>query len=310
MKRGSKDDIEALFGHLGLNPDFYKRFSGEPPPVDEQLQRLEERVSVPAPPLQNPEKVPTPPPVNKDRWRLLSENESERVHAPVAETLTFHSVVGGAGLTGILATVARALSGKGQRVLIADGRLNSTLPLYFGVSTVPRGVNSLIVSRCAPIYILLRDLAGQGQEIDDAWLWKPVEELSPEIDRVLLRSWQQVADKTQQRIFTAGASIVVVVPDMRSAVGVRRIAHTIQDFRSRGYPAPAHFLLNKFDASSSLNVDMRNWLSKELGSALLPFVIRRDEKVAEALAQGLTVFDYAPDCPAAEDFQKACGVAA
>jgi cellulose biosynthesis protein BcsQ len=39
-----------------------------------------------------------------------------------------------------------------------------------------------------------------------------------------------------------------------------------------------------------------------LGDRLLPFVIRRAPAVSEALAEGMTVVDYAPDAPVSEDY--------
>ncbi len=314
MKRQSPDDIKSLYGHLGLDPDFYKRFSTDAPEVEEQLKRLDEHVSakpsskeienaLPAAVISGAAAPPAEP--VKDRWSFLSRTEEGRRDRSVPEALAFHSVVGGTGLTTILATASRALSTRGKRVLVADGRPNSTLPMYFGVHSLLRGVNSLILCRGAPIYLLLKEMAEPNLEANDAWLWNAIADLGVEIDRVLLKSWPQMADKTERWMYSSGVSIVVVVPDVRSAVGVKRITHSLQESRARlGSPAPAYFLLNKFDASSSLNVDMRSWLAKELGPAFLPFVIRRDEKVAEALAQGLTVLDYAPDSPAAEDFHR------
>ncbi len=35
----------------------------------------------------------------------------------------------------------------------------------------------------------------------------------------------------------------------------------------------------------------------------MPFVIRRTPSVSEALAEGMTVMDYAPETPIAEDYQ-------
>jgi cellulose biosynthesis protein BcsQ len=63
------------------------------------------------------------------------------------------------------------------------------------------------------------------------------------------------------------------------------------------------YLLNKFDASVAFHRDVRDRLSSALGERLLPFTIRRSDQVAEALASGLTVMDYAPNAPVVEDFK-------
>jgi hypothetical protein len=60
------------------------------------------------------------------------------------------------------------------------------------------------------------------------------------------------------------------------------------------------YLLNQFDASSPLHLDVREMLQQQLGDRLLPFVLRRSSAVSEALAEGMTVIDYAPDSPVAK----------
>ena len=62
------------------------------------------------------------------------------------------------------------------------------------------------------------------------------------------------------------------------------------------------YLLNQFDASLPLHLEVREMLRHQLGDRLLPFVLRRSSAVSEALAKGMTVIDYAPDSPAAEDY--------
>ena len=63
------------------------------------------------------------------------------------------------------------------------------------------------------------------------------------------------------------------------------------------------YLLNQFDASVPLHLDVRATLQQQLGDRLLPFVLRRSSAVSEALAEGMTVIDYAPDSAAAEDYR-------
>ena len=62
------------------------------------------------------------------------------------------------------------------------------------------------------------------------------------------------------------------------------------------------YLLNQFDASLPLHVDVREILQEQLGDRLLPFVVRQSPAVSEALAEGMTVVDYAPGSSAAEDY--------
>jgi cellulose biosynthesis protein BcsQ len=62
------------------------------------------------------------------------------------------------------------------------------------------------------------------------------------------------------------------------------------------------YLLNQFDASLPLHLDVREVLRQQLGDRLLPTVVRRSPAVSEALAEGMTVVDYAPNSPVTEDY--------
>ena len=48
-------------------------------------------------------------------------------------------------------------------------------------------------------------------------------------------------------------------------------------------------------------------LQQQLGDRLLPFVLRRSSAVSEALAEGMTVIDYAPGSAVAEDYWNLAG---
>jgi cellulose biosynthesis protein BcsQ len=51
-----------------------------------------------------------------------------------------------------------------------------------------------------------------------------------------------------------------------------------------------------------LHLDVREVLREQLGERLLPFALRRTPAMSEALAEGMTVMDYAPGSPLAEDY--------
>ena len=66
-------------------------------------------------------------------------------------------------------------------------------------------------------------------------------------------------------------------------------------------------MLNQFDPSLPLHLDVREVLREQLGERLLPFSLRRAPAVSEALAEGMTVVDYAPNSTVAEDFGALAG---
>ena len=72
-------------------------------------------------------------------------------------------------------------------------------------------------------------------------------------------------------------------------------------------PSLPYYVLNQFDPSLPLHLDIREVLREQLGDRLLPFVLRRAPAVSEALAEGMTVMDYAPNSTVAEDFGGLAG---
>ncbi len=67
-------------------------------------------------------------------------------------------------------------------------------------------------------------------------------------------------------------------------------------------PSLPYYVLNQFDSSLPLHLDVREVLREQLGERLLPFALRRAPAVSEALAEGMTVMDYAPNSAVAETF--------
>jgi cellulose biosynthesis protein BcsQ len=216
----------------------------------------------------------------------------------------FYSVGGGVGLTTVLATTAKALGMIGQRVLVADDSPHRTLPLFFGAPELLNGINSLIVSDGVPTYLLLRDSAAD-LDLSDEWLWNKVAQLDTNIDALLMEANPRMAPRTQNWVYSTGVSIIVLEPDMRSAMALPQTLEFLAARKTR-FPEPiaTYFLLNKYDADSTFHVDMRRWLQDELDEMLVPVVLRRDYRVSEALAEGKTVLDYAPNSEIAQDFHS------
>jgi cellulose biosynthesis protein BcsQ len=97
--------------------------------------------------------------------------------------------------------------------------------------------------------------------------------------------------------------LIPMAPDMNSTLSllaVERLFRNITD--SDGRPLLPFYLLNQFDATLALHLDVHEVLRRQLGDRLLRTVIRRSPVVSEALAQGMTVLDYAPDAPVAQDY--------
>jgi cellulose biosynthesis protein BcsQ len=98
--------------------------------------------------------------------------------------------------------------------------------------------------------------------------------------------------------------LVPMAPDMNSVISLQAVE---RQFRAivdhEGWPLLPFYVLNKFDASLALHLDVREVLRRQIGDRLLPVAIRRSPAVSEALAEGMTVLDYAPEAPVSQDYR-------
>ena len=101
---------------------------------------------------------------------------------------------------------------------------------------------------------------------------------------------------TRRALKLAPAVLVPVVPDMNSVVSVGAIEAFFRNNNSSSGSKPTlpFYVLNQFDYSIPLHLDVREILREQIGDRLLPFALRRSPQVSEALAEGMTVMDYAP----------------
>ena len=227
-----------------------------------------------------------------------------------APMLAVFSLAGGVGKTSLVATLGRALSSFGEKVLLTDTTSHSLLPYYFGASEQRPDVVRMFLppsgSTDAPIHLLNYDLDQKGgnQETQD-WLAEELTRNSHGMQRILLdltgsSGW--VA-----RIIARMNAIVLipVAPDMNSVISLQAVEKFFAGVTDAdGRQVQPCYLLNQFDVGQPLHLDIREVLGQQLGERLLPFVIRRAPSVSEALAEGMTVIDYAPDAAVSDDYRN------
>jgi cellulose synthase operon protein YhjQ len=222
--------------------------------------------------------------------------------------LAVFSLAGGVGKTSLVATVGRALSSMGEKVLLTDTTSHGLLPFYFGASELRQGTVRTFSppsgSTDAPIYLVSYDVDQKGSDpTAQEQLAEEIINNSRGTHRILLdltvtSSW------IVRRLSRMNPTILVpVAPDMNSVISLQ----TVEKFFSGvndgdGRPLQPYYVINQFDTSLPLHLDVREVMRRQLGERLLPFVIRRAPAVSEALAEGMTVVDYAPDAPVAEDY--------
>jgi len=218
------------------------------------------------------------------------------------------SLAGGVGKTSLVATLGRALSARGERVLLVDTAAYGLLPFFFGAGDQRPGMlrtfNPPAASGDAPIQMITLDPENFGPET------APQEALTAEISKHARGVGRIIIDlatasgSTTRRIMRLSPQILVpLIPDMNSIVSVSSIdAFFDHNGGTAAVHSLPHYVLNQFDSSLPLHLDVREVLREQLGDRLLPFALRRAPAVSEALAEGMTIIDYAPNSTVAEDF--------
>jgi len=295
-------------------------------------------------PSQNPAQVEDTLQGSRDRianrwYALKSVFDPQAVpveQAPVqpparVPALAVFSLAGGVGKTSLIASLGRALSSRGERVLLVDTAPFGLLPFFFGARDQRPGAlrtfNPPGVSSDAPVQLLTLDPEGpppsefidrssatasedDPQTANQDWLAQEIGRYARSANRVLI-DLPSASGATTRRILRLSPTVLVpVLPDMNSVVSVNAIESF---FRSNSGPDTSgkkimpYYLLNQFDYSLPLHLDVREILREQIGDRLLPFALRRSPAVSEALAEGMTVMDYAPNVVVAEDYTNLAG---
>jgi cellulose synthase operon protein YhjQ len=232
---------------------------------------------------------------------------SKELPAPM---VTVFSMAGGTGKTSLVATLGRALSASGERVLLTDATSHGLLPYYFGASELRHGVVRTFCpplgSADAPIYLVSYDVPPQPTDpAAQDWLIDELARNSRGLQRVVLDLAPSAAWLAQRLAQLNSVVLVPVAPDMNSVISlgmVEKLFSGVTD--GQGRRVQPYFLLDQFDSSQRLHLDVREVMRRQLGDRLLPFVIRRSQAVSEALAEGMTVIDYAADAPVTADYMN------
>lgn len=222
--------------------------------------------------------------------------------------LAVFSLAGGVGKTSLVATLGRTLSSLGEKVLLADTTSQGLLPYYFGASELRPGVvrtfSPPVGSTDAPIYMVSYDADQRATDrgAQEA-LGGELAESSSGTHRILLDLNASSGWVIRRLARMSPTVLVPVTPDMNSVISLHAVEKFFADAADAdGRPILPYYIFNQFDATLPLHLDVREVLRQKLGERLLPFVIRRAPAVSEALAEGMTVVDYSPEAPVAEDY--------
>jgi len=182
------------------------------------------------------------------------------------------------------------------------------LPYYFGATELKPGVVRTFSppseSTDAPIHLVSYDVDTRGGDraAQDA-LADEITNSASGVQRLLVDFNSNSGWLIRRLTRMATTLLIPVAPDMNSVISLQTVEkyfHGAVD--AEGRPLLPFYVLNQFDASLPLHLDVREVLRRQLGDRLLPYVIRRSPAVSEALAEGMTVVDYQPETGVSEDY--------
>ncbi len=230
--------------------------------------------------------------------------------------MAVYSLVGGVGKTSLVATLGRALSAIGEQVLLVDTTFRGLLPFYFGSRECKPGVVRTFsppslrsaaagrVENQVPVQLLNleAELFPRYEGGHDLLLGKLLQD-GRAASRILI-DVATASREVNERLFALQPTVLVpVLPDMNSVASLQSLEASLGALANAA-ASKVFYLLNQFDDSSALHRDMREILRQKLGERLLPFVVRNSSALNEALAEGMTVMDYAPDAAVTEDYRN------
>jgi cellulose synthase operon protein YhjQ len=224
--------------------------------------------------------------------------------------LAIFSLAGGVGKTSLLATLGRALAEQGEKVVLTDTTSQGLLPIYFGRRDLPLGVvrSGMPTPQSSKLGISLVAYDADGVGEDE----RRQRMLTAEILRHLQGNHRLLLDLPAGASWLLGRMaelyptvLVPLAPDMNSVISLQAVERLFRaKTDSSGRPMQPYYVLNQFDAALALHLDVREVLRRQLGDRLLRVAIRRSPLVSEALAEGMTVLDYAPQAPVAQDYRE------
>jgi cellulose synthase operon protein YhjQ len=246
------------------------------------------------------------------RWFALNSIFPENIPAPSPErgrvpAMAVFSLAGGVGKSSIVAALGRALSANGEQVLLVDTAAFGMLPFFYGAKDQrPDVLRSFVAPDTdaeSRVEVLALDVNRFGPEgnIPEPFT-KEILRHAGSANRVII-DLATASNMIVRRILRMTPLVLIpVLPDVGSVASVGAIEQFFHRNTSGiGQPILPHYVLNQFDESQRLHRDVREVLRNRLGDRLLPFALRSSPLVGEALAEGMTVMDYAPGSPVAED---------
>jgi chromosome partitioning protein len=241
------------------------------------------------------------------------------MHAPYRLAVFNHK--GGTGKTTTSVSIAAGLATRGIRVLLVDTDSQGNVAVSLGVKAEKTLYHVLVMGlRAADAAVRVRpnldlvvsnetlaaaELYLAGRQNRDRILRDRLASAFEDYDVVLLDCSPSLSLMNQNALVVADGIVVPVACDFLSLVGVRQVIKTVKNVNSLlHHPVQIHGVLPTFyDARARICRDAVDALREHFGDRVMP-PIRQATRLKEAPAQGQTIFEYAPDSNAAEDYLR------
>jgi chromosome partitioning protein len=275
---------------------------------------------VPPPPASAPSLVPVvaaSAPAATTRAPAVAAPKTARA----STRLAIFNHKGGTGKTTTSVSIAAGFAARGLRVLLVDTDSQGNVGVSLGVKAERTLYHVLVMGvRASDAAVQVRpnldlvvsnetlaaaELFLAGKQNRDRVLRERLASAFDEYDVVLLDCSPSLSLMNQNALVVADGIVVPVACDFLSLVGVRQVIKTVKNVNQLlHHPVQIQGVLPTFyDARARICRDAVDALKEHFGDRVLP-PIRQATRLKEAPAQGKTIFEYAPESNAAEDYQR------
>jgi chromosome partitioning protein len=241
------------------------------------------------------------------------------MHAPARLAIFNHK--GGTGKTTTSVSIAAGLASRGLKVLLVDTDSQGNVSVSLGIKAEKTLYHVLVMGvRPSDAAVKVRpnldlivsnetlaaaELYLAGRQNRDRILRERLISAFDDYDVVLLDCSPSLSLMNQNALVVADGIVVPVACDFLSLVGVRQVIKTVKNVNSLlHHPVQIHGVLPTFyDSRARICRDAIDAMKEHFGDRVMP-PIRQATRLKEAPAQGKTIFEYAPESNAAEDYLR------